>query len=120
MARGFTDEELAAGVGRKLVEALEDPSLIVRRYASKSLVDITQPSAVERMKYRPDGQPDMRRDGVVWWRNQMEKGSIRRGGLSGGNGSRFVGSPTVPSPEDRPEGPPEDRSEGPPEDRPED
>ena len=97
MARGFTDEELAAGVDRAIVEALDDPSLIVRRYASKALIDITEPSAVDRTRYRPDGQPDMRREGVVWWRNQLEKGLIRRGSLASGNAARTMGEPTVPA-----------------------
>lgn len=78
LARGVTDEELAAGADRVIVEALDDPSLIVRRYASKSLIDITQPSAVDRARYRPDGLADMRRDGTLWWRGQLEKGLIRR------------------------------------------
>ena len=97
MARGFTDEELAAGVDRALIEALDDPSLIVRRYASKAIIDITQPSAVDRTRYRPDGQPDMRREGVVWWRNQLEKGLIRRGALASGNAARTMGEPAMPA-----------------------
>jgi hypothetical protein len=78
LARGVTDEELAAGADRVIVEALDDPSLIVRRYASKALNDITQPSAVDRTRYRPDGLAEMRRDGAGWWRGQLEKGLIRR------------------------------------------
>jgi len=78
MAIGFTDEGLAAGADRALVGALDDASLIVRRYAIKSLIDITQPSAVDRLKYRPDGLLDMRQEGVLWWRAQLEKGLIRR------------------------------------------
>ena len=97
MARGFTDEELAAGVDRALIEALDDPSLIVRRYASKAIIDITQPSAVDRMRYRPDGQPDTRREGVVWWRNQLEKGLIRRGSLASGNAARTMDEPAEPA-----------------------
>jgi len=111
MARGFTDEELAAGVDRAIVEALDDPSLIVRRYASKALIDITQPSAVDRTRYRPDGQPEMRREGVVWWRNQLEKGLIRRGSLASGITARPpAGEPAVPA-EDAPEDPAEDPAE---------
>jgi len=78
MALGFTDEGLAAGADRRLVEALEHPSLIVRRYAIESLIEITQPSAVDRGRYRPDGLPEMRREGVLWWRGQLEKGLVRR------------------------------------------
>lgn len=110
MARGFTDEELTAGVDRALVEALDDPSLIVRRYASKALVDITQPSAVDRTRYRADGQPDMRRDGVVWWRNQLDKGLIRRGAMASGNTARVAGEPAMPA-EESPEGPAEEPAE---------
>jgi len=82
----------------------------VRRYASKALIDVTQPSAVDRTRYRPDGQPDMRREGVVWWRNQLEKGLIRRGALASGNAARVVGEPTVPT-EDAAEGPAEEPAE---------
>jgi hypothetical protein len=110
MARGFTDEELAAGVDRALVEALDDPSLIVRRYASKALIDVTQPSAVDRTRYRPDGQPEMRREGVVWWRNQLEKGLIRRGSLAAGITARPAGESSVPA-EESPEGPAEEPAE---------
>jgi hypothetical protein len=114
MARGFTDEELVAGADRRLVEALDDPDLVVRRYASKSLIDITQPTAVDRMKYRPDGQPDMRREGVLWWKNQLEKGQIRRGSLASGSVARTAGEPSVraeESPEDPAEGPAEEPAE---------
>jgi hypothetical protein len=107
MARGFTDEELVAGADRTLVEALDDDDLVVRRYASKALIDITQPTAFDRMRYRPDGQPDMRREGVLWWKNQLEKGQIRRGSLASGSTARTASDPAVPAEESR-EGPPED------------
>jgi len=114
MARGFTDEELVAGVDRALVEALDDPSLVVRRYASKALIDITQPTVGDRTRYRPDGQPDMRREGVVWWKNQLEKGQIRRGSLASGSTVRTAGDASTPakeSPEGSPEGPAEEPAE---------
>jgi hypothetical protein len=114
MARGFTDEELVAGVDRALVEALDDPSLVVRRYASKALIDITQPTAVDRTRYRPDGQPDMRREGVVWWKNQLERGQIRRGSLASGSTARTAGDASTPAKES-PEGSPEGPAEEPPE-----
>jgi hypothetical protein len=112
MARGFTDEELVAGADRTLVEALDDPSLVVRRYASKALIDITQPTAVDRTRYRPDGQPDMRREGVLWWKNQLEKGQIRRGSLVSGSAARAAGEPAVRA-EESPEGPAEGPAEEP-------
>jgi hypothetical protein len=79
MARGFNNDELAAGADQALVAALDDDDLVVRRYASKCLCDILQPSATDRLRYRPDGLPDLRREGVNWWRAQLEKGIIRRG-----------------------------------------
>ena len=90
MARGFTNEELAAGADRALVAALDDDDLVVRRYASKCLCDIVQPSATDRLRYRPDGMPDLRREGVNWWQGQFEKGLVRRAGAqhSGGAATR--------------------------------
>lgn len=79
MARGFTNDELVAGADQALVAALDDDDLVVRRYAIKCLCDIVQPSATDRLRYRADGLPDMRREGVKWWRAQLEKGIIRRG-----------------------------------------
>jgi len=82
MARGFSDEQLAAGAAATLVAALDDPDLVVRRYAIKSLCDIVQPSAADRLRYRADGLPDLRREGAAWWRGQLQKGLIRRRGAA--------------------------------------
>jgi hypothetical protein len=79
MARGFTNDELAAGADQALVAALDDDDLVVRRYAIKCLCDVMQPSATDKLRYRPDGLLDLRREGVNWWRSQLEKGIIRRG-----------------------------------------
>jgi len=78
MARGFNNDELAAGADQALVAALDDDDLVVRRYAIKCLSEIVQPSAADRLRYRPDGLPDLRREGVNWWRAQLGKGIIRR------------------------------------------
>jgi len=78
MALGFSDEALAGGAAQALVDALEDADLVVRRYAFKCLCDVVQPSASDRLRYRPDGLPELRREGVNWWRGQLEKGLIRR------------------------------------------
>jgi hypothetical protein len=78
MARGFSDDALAAGADAVLVEALADPDLVVRRYAAKNLVEIVQPAAADRIRYRPDGLEEMRRQGEAWWRTQLEKEAIRR------------------------------------------
>lgn len=78
LARGFSDDELAAGAADRVVEALDDPDLVVRRYAIKNLLAIVQPSAADRLRYRADGLPDLRREGANWWRGQLEKGLVRR------------------------------------------
>jgi len=82
MARGFSDAELAAGAAEALVAALDDPDLVVRRYAIKCLCDVVQPSAADRLRYRADGLPDLRREGASWWRGQLQKGLIRRPGAA--------------------------------------
>lgn len=78
MARGFSDADIAGGGAAVLVDGLEDPSLMVRRYAYKTLCDITRPSATDRLKYRPDALPNLRREGVTWWRSLLERGLIHR------------------------------------------
>lgn len=82
MARGFTDADLSAGAADMLVAGLEDGDLVVRRYAFKCLCDIVQPTAVDRLRYRPDGLPELRREGAAWWRGQLQKGLIRRPGAA--------------------------------------
>jgi hypothetical protein len=98
LARGVTDAELAAGADKLLVEALEDPDLIVRRYAIKTLCDVTRAGGLDRTRYRADGLPDMRREGVAWWRAQLQRGLIRRaaGGRLGAGDPETVG-PTDPA-----------------------
>jgi hypothetical protein len=78
LARGVSDAALAAGADAELVEALNDPDLVVRRYAAKNLFEIVQPAASDRIRYRPDGLEEMRRQGAAWWRTQLEKQAIRR------------------------------------------
>lgn len=106
LARGVTDAELAAGADKQLVDALEDPELVVRRYAIKALGDVTRVGPTDRNRYRADGLPDMRREGVSWWRSQLQRGLIRRtaGGRLGGDaepaGSTGAARPSTPPPED--------------------
>ena len=69
--------DLAAGADAWLVDALDDPHLVVRRYAFQRLTELTNPTAVDRLRYRPDGRPDQRRDGVEWWRRQQQDGRLR-------------------------------------------
>lgn len=80
-ARGFSAEDLAAGAAAELVDALESPHLVVRRYASKNLVEITGADAVDRLRYRADRPAGARRAGVEWWRAQLDQGRIARAAL---------------------------------------
>jgi len=86
-AVGFSDAELADGAAEDLVTALDHPELVVRRFAAWRLEQIVRPKASERLRYRAERSPTLRADGVRWWRQQLEKGLIRRGpagGLSSG------------------------------------
>lgn len=77
LARGFAPADLEAGADAWLVEALEDSHLVVRRYAFQRLTELTSPTAVDRLRYRPDGRPEQRREGVEWWRRQQREGRLR-------------------------------------------
>lgn len=79
-ARGFSDDELAAGGDALLVESLGDGSLAVRRYAIRRLIEIVQPDERHRSTYRADRPDVLRDDGIAWWKTQLEQGRIRRGG----------------------------------------
>jgi hypothetical protein len=80
LSRGFTDDDLAAGGDATLVAGLDDDSLAVRRYAIRRLLDIVQPEERYRGVYRADRSKTLRRDGIAWWRLQLEQGRVRRGG----------------------------------------
>jgi len=77
LARGFSPADLASGADAWLVEVLDDPHLVVRRYAFQRLVELANPAAVDRLRYRPDGRPEQRREGVAWWRDVVEQGRLR-------------------------------------------
>jgi len=76
LARGFSPTDLAAGADAWLVEALDDPHLVVRRYAFQRLTELVNPTAVDRIRYRPDGRPEQRRAGVEWWRRRQQEGRL--------------------------------------------
>ena len=77
LARGFSAADLAAGADTWLVDALDDPHLVVRRYAFQRLTEAANPTAVDRLRYRPDGRPEQRREGVAWWREAVGQGRLR-------------------------------------------
>jgi len=79
LARGFSDEELAAGGDGDLVAALDDPELVVRRYAIRNLRDCAPDDERGAAEYRPDRRQATPRAGVAWWRARLKDGLIRRG-----------------------------------------
>jgi len=81
LARGFSDDELAAGGDRLLVESLDDGSLAVRRFAIGRLTEIVSPDARRAAAYRADRPEQLRKDGIAWWKAQLDQGRIRRGGV---------------------------------------
>jgi hypothetical protein len=78
LARGSSDDDLAAGAAKELVDLLESPYLVVRRYAIKNLLEITGADGNARIAYRAERSPDLRKEGVDWWRRQLDQGGIRR------------------------------------------
>jgi len=78
LARGLTNEELAAGGDAWLVAALDSPHIVIRRYAAKNLVEIAAIDGVDRLRYRPDRPDSLRQEGVRWWQTQQAQGRIRR------------------------------------------
>ncbi len=77
-AQGFSDERLEAGGDTELVAALDDPRLVVRRYAELRLEELSEISPRDQLRYRADAAPSMRAEGLRWWAIQLEKGLIRR------------------------------------------
>lgn len=75
------DAAIDGGTGRSaaLVEALESPWLIVRRYAWYTLLDIEQPDRFDRLRYRPDRPADLNADGIRWWRDRVARGDAADG-----------------------------------------
>lgn len=78
LSRGFDDATLEAGGAVRLVDALDAPELVVRRFAIRGLLEAVQPVEVDRARYRPDRSQDLRRESVAWWRKQLADGRIRR------------------------------------------
>ena len=84
LARGTSDDDLAAGAAAELVAALESPHLVVRRYALRNLVEVVGATPTDRLRYRADRPPADLRAGAAWWRTQAEQGRIRRTASEGG------------------------------------
>ncbi|MBU6275404.1 MAG: hypothetical protein KGQ61_02090 [Planctomycetes bacterium] len=56
-----------------LVDLLDDETLVVRRAAYVQLCRLSVPTAADRARYQPDSPPERRRDGVAWWRRQVDR-----------------------------------------------
>jgi hypothetical protein len=82
LARGVTDAELAAGADARLVDGLDAPELVVRRYAWRNLNAIVPQADPIRSRFDPDWSEQLRGDAVGWWRKQVEAGRIRRSGAA--------------------------------------
>ncbi|MFN9369623.1 MAG: hypothetical protein ACK6CT_12810 [Planctomycetia bacterium] len=78
LARGLSDEELAAGGDARLVDDLDAPELSVRRYAHRNLTAIVTAAESARLRYDPEWSAELRRDAVAAWRQQLAMGRIRR------------------------------------------
>jgi len=78
IARGFDDATLEAGGAARLVDALDAPELVVRRFAIRGLLEVVEPAEADRARYRPDRSQDLRRESAAWWRKQLGDGRIRR------------------------------------------
>jgi hypothetical protein len=74
LARGLSAEEFAAGGGEGMVKALEDSSLVIRRYALKNLVSLLPDPAEATRDYRPDRSMRLNDKGLVWWRGRVASG----------------------------------------------
>lgn len=80
LARGISDDDLGDGGDADLVAALGSPHLVVRRYAIRNLVEITNASRGDQLRYRADWTDEtMREKGIAWWRAQLDRARIRRG-----------------------------------------
>jgi hypothetical protein len=74
LARGFTPAELAAGGAAELVGWLEDPALVVRRFAFAALESLEPDRPPPGRDYRPDRPLRLNDKGVIWWRNWLAAG----------------------------------------------
>jgi len=78
LASGLTDGQLAEGGAAVLVAALNDPRLVIRRYAVLRLEEILLPNPRDQLRYRADAPAELRAEGARWWAVQLEKGLIQR------------------------------------------
>jgi hypothetical protein len=78
LAAGFEADQLAAGAAEALVAALDDPRLVVRRYALANLLALLPVSEADAGRYRAEAPPERRRDAITWWRDRVAGQPSRR------------------------------------------
>jgi hypothetical protein len=83
LARGLAPADWPQA-GGGVVAALEDTTLVVRRYAFLNLQRLFPDQPDGRLDYRPDRSPSLNERGVAWWRRKAEAGA--------------AGPPAAPSP----------------------
>jgi hypothetical protein len=74
LARGLSSDEVSAGGVEGLVKALEDRSLVVRRYALKNLLEFLPDPSEATRDYRPDRAMLLNDKGITWWRARLAEG----------------------------------------------
>jgi len=79
LARGLSAGELAGGGEAALVAALEDPELVVRRYAIKNLLTLLPDPTQASSDYRPERTQRLNDKGVAWWRARQAGGGLGDG-----------------------------------------
>ncbi len=84
LARGLSPDELAGGGAEGLVASLEDPALVVRRYASANLVALLPDPAEATWDRRLNGSGRLNDKGIAWWRERVAAGLPGRRADAGG------------------------------------
>lgn len=79
LARGLSAGELAGGGEAALVAALEDPELVVRRYAIRNLLTLLPDPTQASSDYRPERTQQLNDKGVAWWRARLAGGGLGDG-----------------------------------------
>ena len=70
---------MAGGGEAALVAALEDPELVVRRYAIKNLLTLLPDPSQASSDYRPERTQRLNDKGVAWWRARLAGGGLGDG-----------------------------------------
>lgn len=72
LACGLPSDDAAGAKGMALVAALEDPQLVVKRYAWRNLLRLFPNDPTAKLQYRPDRSDQLNDKGVEWWRRKVQ------------------------------------------------